>query len=171
MKQILLLDAKNYDPALPEIRRACARGIIFIGGKLLLIEDSFGSVKLPGGRIEPNEDAPAALIREVREETGYEVLPDTVVPFGEIEEKRLSVHESAIWHQTSLLYFCETAPDPGETAYTENEKKYGFKRILLPLEEAIARNKKRLEREGLQPWNAREYQTLLAIRAHLEKRG
>ena len=33
MKQILVMDAKNYDESLPEIYRVAVRGIIFVDGK------------------------------------------------------------------------------------------------------------------------------------------
>ena len=56
MEKILIMDAKNYDTNLEEIYRVAVRGIIFIDGKLLMIEDNFGEVKLPGGGIDPNED-------------------------------------------------------------------------------------------------------------------
>jgi len=168
MEKLLVMDAKNYDPNLEEIYRVAVRGIIFIDGKLLMIEDKYGEVKLPGGGIDPNEDDYQALVREVKEETGYDVNLETIVPFGEIEEKRLSVHEPMIWHQFSRLYFCDVYPEQGSCAYTENEKKYRFTQVLYTLEEALEKNRKMLNEEDAKAWNQREYRTLLLIKEHLE---
>ena len=56
MKKILVMDEKNYSLDLEEIYRVAVRGIIFIDGKLLMIEDTYGEVKLPGGGIDSGED-------------------------------------------------------------------------------------------------------------------
>lgn len=167
MEKILIMDEHNYPLDLEEIYRVAVRAIIFIDGKLLLIEDSFGEVKLPGGGVEDIEDDYQALVREVKEETGYDVIPETIIPFGEIEEKRLSVHEPMIWHQISHLYFCDVHPEKGLCNYTENEKKYGFRQVLYTLEEALEKNRIMLEKEGKQAWNQREYKTLLLIKDYL----
>ena len=50
------MDEKNYSLDLEEIYRVAVRGIVFIGGKLLTIEDDLGEVKLPGGGIDSGED-------------------------------------------------------------------------------------------------------------------
>lgn len=167
MDRILVLDAKNYPEDMAEILRVAVRGIIFLDGKLLMIEDSFGEVKLPGGGIEKGEDDRQALLREVREETGYDVLPESIRPFGEIEEKRLSVHEPMIWHQISRLYFCDVAPEQGDCEYTANEKKYGFRMVLYTVDEALEKNRAMLAEEGERAWNQREYRTLLLLKEHL----
>ncbi|MDD6049804.1 MAG: NUDIX domain-containing protein [Clostridiales bacterium] len=168
MNQLLLLDAQNYPPDLPEICRVAVRGIILLHGKLLLIENDFGEVKLPGGGMEAGETEADTLTREVREETGYTVIPDSIHPFGQIEEKRLSVHEPMIWHQISRLYFCQVEPDAGECAYTANEQRHAFHRALYTVDEAIRINRAMLDREGESPWNQREYRTLLLLKQHLE---
>ena len=170
MKKILVMDEKNYTPDLKEIYRVAVRGIIFIDGKLLMIENNFGEAKLPGGGIESGEDDSEALVREVKEETGYDVLVESIVPFGEIEEKRLSVNEPKIWHQISRLYFCDVYPEKGQCNYTENEKKYGFKQILYTLDEALQKHKAMLDKEGKTAWNQREYKMLLLIREYLRNR-
>lgn len=167
MKKLLVMDEHNYSLDLDEIYRIAVRGIIFIDDKLLMIEDSFGELKLPGGGIDDMEDDYQALAREVKEETGYDVIPNTIIPFGEIEEKRLSVYEPMIWHQMSHLYFCDVYPEQGLCAYTENEKKYGFRPVLYTLEEALEKNSAMLEKEGIQAWNQREYKTLLLIKNYL----
>ena len=98
--------------------RVAVRGIIFIGDKLLLLDDNKGEVSLPGGGQDEGESDADTLIREIREETGYSVIPDTIRPFGYIEEKRRdfkSYHESRIFHQISRLYFCEVSAERGET--------------------------------------------------------
>lgn len=166
MECILLMDEKNYAPDLEEIYRVAVRGIIFIDGKLLMVENSFGEAKLPGGGMDAGEDDYQALVREVKEETGYDVIPETIKPFGEVEEKRLSLSEPMIWHQINRLYFCEVYPEQGECDYSENEKKHGFRQVLYTLDEALEKNRKMLEGEGKQAWNQREYRTLLLIKEH-----
>lgn len=168
MDKILVMDEHNYEDGLEEIFRVSVRGIIFVDGKLLMIEDSFGEVKLPGGGMEPGEEDYQVLIREVKEETGYDVILESIKPFGEIEEKRLSVHEPMIWHQTNRLYFCDVYPWKGQCEYSENEKKYGFRQVFYTVEEALEKNKKMLENEGRQAWNQREYRTLLLIQDYLK---
>ena len=167
MKKLLVLDSRNYPEGMEEIRRVAVRGIIFLHGKLLLIQSNFGELKFPGGGQEDGEDDLQTLIRETLEETGYHVLPHSICPFGEVEEKRLSVHGPKIWHQLSRYYFCDVSENQGACHYTESEKEYGFRQVFYTLDEAIAINESVLDKEGVQPWNQREYRVLKLIREHL----
>jgi 8-oxo-dGTP diphosphatase len=49
------------------------KGVVLSEGRVLLLLNRRGEWDLPGGRPEPGEDHRAALIREVREETGLAV--------------------------------------------------------------------------------------------------
>lgn len=119
-------------------------------------------------------DEEDTLIREVREETGYSVMPDTIRPFGYIEEIRRdfkSYHEGRIFRQISRLYFCEVSVTRGEIQLSEQEKRYGMRTVLYTLDEAIAKNRAMLDNVGELAWNQREYRTLLLIKEHIENGG
>jgi 8-oxo-dGTP diphosphatase len=64
---------------MPELRIPCVGAILTAGERILLIrrghEPEAGRWSLPGGRVEPGETDHQALVREVREETGLEVVP------------------------------------------------------------------------------------------------
>jgi ADP-ribose pyrophosphatase YjhB (NUDIX family) len=67
------------DDAIP-----CVGGLAYDrAGRLLLVqrrnEPGRGLWSVPGGRVEPGEDDAAALVREMREETGLEVAPGALV--------------------------------------------------------------------------------------------
>lgn len=168
MDRILLLDAQNYDGVETEILRTAVRGIICLDGKYLFAEEKNG-LKLPGGGQEEGEDDIATLIREVREETGYTVIPESAREFGYIEEKRRSLYEDTIWHQFSRLYFCDVTGERAECEYSENELRRGMHFRACTLEEAIEINRCILDSNGWHAWDQREYRTLLLIKEHLSR--
>lgn len=62
----------------------CVGGLAYDDeGRLLLVrranEPGRGLWSIPGGRVEPGEDDAAALVREMREETGLDVVPGPLV--------------------------------------------------------------------------------------------
>ena len=62
----------------------CVGGLAYDGdGRLLVVqranEPGRGLWSVPGGRVEPGEDDAAALVREMREETGLTVAPGPLV--------------------------------------------------------------------------------------------
>ena len=135
----IVLDMQNYNENLEEIRREAVRAIIVSEGKLLMIEDSNGNVKFPGGGKENNETDIQTLFRETMEETGFTVNIDSVCMCLEIEEKRLSSREMMIWHQYNRYYVCNVQGPQGNCTYSENEKRNGYHQIWCDLDAALLR--------------------------------
>lgn len=76
----------------------CVGGIVHDElGRLLLIrranEPGRGLWSVPGGRVEPGETDEDAVVREMREETGLDVIPGTLV--GSVRRGPYDIHDYA----------------------------------------------------------------------------
>jgi ADP-ribose pyrophosphatase YjhB (NUDIX family) len=72
----------------------CVGGLAYDDeGRLLVVrranEPGRGLWSIPGGRVEPGEDDAAALVREMREETGLDVAPGPLV--GTVQRGRYAI--------------------------------------------------------------------------------
>ena len=80
MNQLFVIDLHDYGENCVTHRRPSARGIIFVSGKISLVySEKEKYYKFPGGGIIENEDMKSALIREVREETGFTVKAEKLI--------------------------------------------------------------------------------------------
>lgn len=73
--------------AIPEIHVAV--GVIFRNGKVLIARrpdhvHQGGLLEFPGGKVEDGETVQQALVREIEEETGLRIAPDSLEPVIEI---------------------------------------------------------------------------------------
>ncbi|WIY03372.1 NUDIX domain-containing protein [Amycolatopsis mongoliensis] len=76
----------------------CVGGIAFDpAGRLLLIrranDPGSGQWSLPGGRVEPGETDKEAVVRELFEETGLDVIPGTLI--GTVTRGPYEIHDYA----------------------------------------------------------------------------
>ena len=101
--QILLtLDKKDYEEGMPVFEKYSTRGVIIRDGKIATQHGSAGDYKILGGGVEPGEKLEDALIREVGEESGLIVIPESIRPIGEIVERRRDLFEK------NKIYVCHS---------------------------------------------------------------
>lgn len=102
----IIINLNNYIITDTFYNRRASRAIIKSKYNYLLLEGKEGDFKFPGGGVEENEDFIMALIREVREETGADVISASIREAFGIYEKRISDDcEKTIMY--SKYYFCE----------------------------------------------------------------
>lgn len=133
----------------PQIKyrlRKAARAVIFDkDDKICLLNVSKRHHhKLPGGKMEPGEDAIRALKREAKEETGCEI--EIVKEIGRIREYRDRFSQIS----DSDCYLVQVKGKKGEPVFTASEKEKGFKLLWVDLDKAIdlLKNDKPISDEG-----------------------
>lgn len=133
MRSLFDFDFHDYDPNGSVFVRNSVRAIIRKDDKVLLAYSTVkGYYQFPGGGIEDGETHEQALIREVKEETGYTVIPDSIMEFGHVlrRNKDLDI-ENAIFEQDNFYYFCEVEDTPGETSYVDYEITDGYTPVWI----------------------------------------
>lgn len=127
MKMLAELDAKDYEPDLPVSFREAVRAIIRCGDRIAMVySEAEHYYKFPGGGIEPGESHLEALVREVREETGLLVKPDSVREFGLVRERRKSTMAQTVFVQDSYYYTAEVEEDVSAQHLDDYEAELGY---------------------------------------------
>ncbi|MCR5677734.1 MAG: NUDIX domain-containing protein [Agathobacter sp.] len=167
METLFTLDKKDYSPDMPIQERHAVRGIIERDGKFIMQQSKEGDFKIPGGGIEPGETHVQALAREVREEVGLLVIPESVRPIGEIVEKRRDIFDpTRTYIAHSYFYVCDVGEQSVEPQMTESELRLGYHPVWEDLEQIIETNDRFLN----QDWQKRDHLFMRWMRDRREKR-
>ena len=145
MERLFEMDLHDYELGDSVFSRASARGIIFDdSGRIALVYSQKEKYyKFPGGGILADEDKKEALIREVREETGLVVIPESVREFGSVLRRQKSNKSpNTIFEQENFYYFCKVSNIITEQNLDEYEAEAGFILRFVYLDEAIDTNLK-----------------------------
>lgn len=107
MRLLFSIDTGDYNPSGTVLSRPSARGIIIRDGRVAMVHSlKFDYYKFPGGGIEAGETAVEAMIREVAEETGLTVLPDTVRAYGRVHRVSRG-YDVDMFVQDNDYFLCE----------------------------------------------------------------
>ncbi len=142
MKQLFEIDLHDYKETDRVFSRPSARGIIIREQKLALVYSPKEKYyKFPGGGIREGEDAKAALIREVREEVGLIVIPDSVREFGSVMRRQKSNYApDTIFEQENFYFFCRTENRTVPQELDLYEQEAAFVLQYTDMEQAIQTN-------------------------------
>lgn len=150
----ITIDLKNYDSKGTVFKRSAARGIISNGEHYLMIFSKYGDYKFPGGGIESDEVLEDALIREMKEETGYTIIKESIKSYGKVSEKRKGKYEN-ILEMDSNYFLCQVESEVGERNLDEYEAEYDYQVVWITLNEAIEKNKQVIDL-NICPWVIRD---------------
>ena len=142
MRCLFEIDLKDDEGCTKVFRRPSARAVILKGDKIALVyatEEKY--YKFPGGGIHEDEDKKEALIREVREETGLNVISESIREYGSVLRKQKSEKaDDTVFEQENYYYLCETEDTQGAQDLDEYEKDAGFMLVYADIDEAIKTN-------------------------------
>ena len=142
MNQLFEIDLKDYEEDFCVFRRPSARAIIIKDSKIALVySQKENYYKFPGGGIHEGEDKITALIREVQEEVGLIVKPNTISEFGSVMRRQKSnVSSNTIFEQENFYYFCECEDSLVEQNLDDYELEAEFVLKYVDIDEAIRTN-------------------------------
>ncbi len=144
MKLLFKIDKKDYDPNGTTFVRPSVRGIIRKNNKIIMVRSgAYGYYKFPGGGIDKGETHIDTLIREVREEVGMIVIPQTIKEFGYVQRIQKGDIEE-IFIQDNFYYQCEVEDVLVPQQLDEYEDEENFEMVEISIVEAIEENQKAL---------------------------
>ena len=142
MRRLFEIDLKDYNESDTVFRRPSARAIIQKDDKLALVYSKKEKYfKFPGGGIHDDEDKKEALIREVREEVGLVVIPESIREYGSVLRRQKStVKDGEIFEQENYYYFCDVHERSVSQDLDDYEDEAGFVLKIVDIDEAIETN-------------------------------
>ena len=123
--------------------RTALRGIILRDDNILLVRTSKGDLKFPGGGLEGNETYEDALIREIREETGYvNVTIQLGNYFARYIERKVDEFElDSVFESRSYYTFVNLEDDERvELKLDDYEENLQFQAEWISIKDAILQN-------------------------------
>ena len=142
MKRLFTIDLKDYNPDGEKFYRPSVRGIIFDdkGNIAMVYSQKYHYYKFPGGGVEGDETHIETLAREIKEEAGMTLIPESVKEFGEVLRIQKKDDEGTILIQYNYYYTCKVEDEIGEQDLDDREKDAEFVLKFVPIEEAIKVN-------------------------------
>ena len=162
MKELFRMDRQNYNPEGNVYERPSSRAVILKDGKVLLnYVAKFDCYEFPGGGIEPGETPEEAVIREVAEETGRIVVPDSVREFGLVVRRQQdSKDPDGIFEQMNYYFFCDVTDETVARKPDGHEILDGAEPVWVEsLATPVRRNRKAFDRIG-EPFIQREMRVM-----------
>ena len=141
MRQLFEIDKKDYDLDATMVIRNSVRGIIIRDGKAGLVHSmKYNYYKFPGGGIKLGEEQWETLIREVREESGLIVIPESIKEYG--MARRIQKNDyGGIFMQENYYYFCDTLMEPRAQQLDDYEAEAEFRLEFVDPTEAMNMNR------------------------------
>lgn len=159
----LNLDLKNYIENGSVFKRTAVRGIICRNNKYLVIHsDKHGDYKFPGGGMESGETLNDTLIREVKEETGFCVIVESILTDGIIVHEKRKGEPEDLMEMDSYYFYCDIYNKAGKTNLDDYEREENYQVEWCTLEETIRNNESIHNFEEI-PWIVRETMVMKEI--------
>lgn len=127
MRLLFTLDAKDYYDTKTRVVRNSSRAIIIENKKVAMVYSSkYDYYKFPGGGIEENESKIDTLIRETKEETGLEIIKDSIKEYGYVYRIQKSADKDATFIQDNYYYICNVEKERSAQSLDDYEANEGF---------------------------------------------
>lgn len=140
MPLLLTIDAHDYDIHGKIYNRHSVRGIIIRDHKTAMAHVMrYGYYKFPGGGTDGTETQHETLIREVKEEAGLVVKPQSIRPFGIIRRMERN-KRGEFFSQDNYYFICDAEDEVKSQELTEKEAQDGYTLEFVDPKVAIQRS-------------------------------